>query len=143
MAISDGKTPAVDWDAAMDTVGGDEDLLLILIDTFFEETPKLMRDLRKAIDEQNFAEIQRNAHTVKGSLRVFGLTPNSSEQEWKDVCMAGGSFDLAPVTNGYEAALALELMGEHGQLIDHDEHYRGLQAVVAQVEEEFRARKGE
>lgn len=139
MGTSEGKSQIVDWDAAMETVGGDKDLLFILMDTFSDETPQLMAALRQAIDAQDFIEVQRNAHTIKGSLRVFGVVTHESEQAWKEACPTG----LPEVTSGGEAAIALEMMGARKNLDGHERHFATLQEMLEQVEAEFRAKKSE
>ena len=62
----------VDWAVAMDTVRGDRELLRVVVETFLEETPRLMTALRQAIAAGAVGEVKRAAHTLKGSLNYFG-----------------------------------------------------------------------
>ena len=64
----------VDWKTALETVQGDQELLLHLIDAVAEECPQLMEQLEQAIRDLDFSVIQRAAHTIKGSIRIFGAT---------------------------------------------------------------------
>ncbi len=61
-----------EWDAALENVGGDEDLLRELAELFFAECPKLMQQIREHIAGADGPELRRAAHTLKGSAGVFG-----------------------------------------------------------------------
>jgi len=64
----------VDWNHALDAVGGSVELLLEVIEIFFEETPKLIAGIELSIESGECGELRRFAHTLKGSLRYFGET---------------------------------------------------------------------
>ena len=64
----------IDWNQAYETVGGDQDLLVELIEIFFEEHPKLIAGIRESIDSNALVDLRRFAHTMKGCLRYFGET---------------------------------------------------------------------
>lgn len=63
---------AVDWSAALAHVEGDPELLSAVIATFLDEAPSLMRQIQHAIERHDLAAVQRDAHTMKSSLRMFG-----------------------------------------------------------------------
>jgi HPt (histidine-containing phosphotransfer) domain-containing protein len=42
-----------------------------LIGVFLEECPKLLDEMRRGIDEEDAALLNRAAHTIKGSLYLF------------------------------------------------------------------------
>jgi len=71
---------------------GDEELVQQLIEVFLEETPKLMNDVRQAMNQGRAEDLARAAHTVKGSL---------------------GYFETA---RALQAALQLEKLGREGDL---------------------------
>ena len=60
------------WDAALESVGGDEAMLRELAEMFFAECPKLMQQIREHIASADSPELRRAAHTLKGSAHVFG-----------------------------------------------------------------------
>ena len=62
----------VDWDVALGTVGGDEELLGEIIEAFCEEAPRLLAALSSAIRSESGPEVRRAAHTLKGNLRALG-----------------------------------------------------------------------
>jgi HPt (histidine-containing phosphotransfer) domain-containing protein len=64
----------VDWKFARDAVGGNPELLLELVEIFFEEYPKLIVGIQSSIDSKAYLELRRLAHTLKGCLRYFGKT---------------------------------------------------------------------
>ena len=61
-----------EWDAALESVGGDEAMLRELAEMFFAECPKLMQQIREHIAGADSPELRRAAHTLKGSAHVFG-----------------------------------------------------------------------
>ena len=71
-ASRDDSSVPYHWDAALERVGGKEDLLRDLAEIFFEECPRLMQQIREHIEGKNGAELRRAAHTLKGSAYVFG-----------------------------------------------------------------------
>ena len=61
-----------EWDAALESVGGDEAMLRELAEMFFAECPKLVQQIREHIASADGPELRRAAHTLKGSAHVFG-----------------------------------------------------------------------
>ena len=61
----------IDWDAALEYMAGNEDLLHAVVDATLEEMPKLRSQLSEAIDGQDASETQRIAHTIKGSAAAI------------------------------------------------------------------------
>jgi signal transduction histidine kinase/CheY-like chemotaxis protein/tetratricopeptide (TPR) repeat protein len=61
----------MDWGAALDRIGGREDLLKQMVKLFYKESGKLMPALETAIGQQDAEKVQRLAHSVKGSASCF------------------------------------------------------------------------
>jgi CheY-like chemotaxis protein/HPt (histidine-containing phosphotransfer) domain-containing protein len=61
------------WDpvAAMRSVGGDRALLCELLESFLQEHPRLMANLRRAVETADAPRLQAAAHVLKGSIRCF------------------------------------------------------------------------
>jgi HPt (histidine-containing phosphotransfer) domain-containing protein len=53
-------------------VAEDEGLLREVIGLFLEDTPKQVSELRKALNAQDAALLERTAHTIKGSCVILG-----------------------------------------------------------------------
>jgi len=82
----------IDWDAALELVGGSEEVLSELMVVFFDETSQLLPAMRTAITQQNTVEVRRLAHTIKGAASCFAARP------------------------AVAAALRLEMIGRDGEL---------------------------
>ncbi len=61
-----------DPDAALESVKGDSDLLRIVIETYLEESPQLVKRMRDSLGRSDAAELNLAAHSLKGSLRFLG-----------------------------------------------------------------------
>ncbi|HPM82895.1 MAG TPA: response regulator, partial [Candidatus Anammoximicrobium sp.] len=101
--------PVMDRNAALELLGGREELLGELTALFFEETDKLMPALRTAVQQQHIAEVRRLAHTIKGAATHFA----------------------APAT--VAAALRLETLGRDGDLAGADEALARLEREVERL----------
>jgi two-component system, sensor histidine kinase and response regulator len=69
--MSDSK-PVVDWDLARENTNDDAALLSELITAFLDEGPANMQSIRQAIAAHDARALRLAAHTLKGSLRIFG-----------------------------------------------------------------------
>jgi len=70
----------MDWDQALEAVQGDRGLLQELTEIFLEEYPGLLTLARDAVAGSDARSLQRAAHSLKGSARLFGA------QSVYDVC---------------------------------------------------------
>lgn len=96
----------IDRDQALARVGGDIDLLKEIAAMFLEESPIMLQTMERAVAQGDAEGLERAAHTFKGSVANFGAT------------------------QGYEAALALEMIGR-GKDLDT------ASAALARVREAF------
>jgi HPt (histidine-containing phosphotransfer) domain-containing protein len=55
-------------------VGDDDDVLAELIDSFLEDAPVLLADLRQALEEGNAPGVRMHAHSLKSNSADFGAT---------------------------------------------------------------------
>jgi len=85
---------AFDASRAAARLGGDENLLRELLELFLADAPRMVSEVRDAIDAKDAEALRRAAHALKGSVANFG---------------AGGAVD---------AARRLETMGAAGNLAD-------------------------
>jgi HPt (histidine-containing phosphotransfer) domain-containing protein len=51
---------------------GDADFLTTLIDTFLEDAPQLLADMRRAVEEEDAAALRLAAHSLKSNSAEFG-----------------------------------------------------------------------
>ncbi|CAN7442589.1 Hpt domain-containing protein [Phenylobacterium sp. LjRoot225] len=96
----------LDWDRALENVDGSEDLLIELAGLFIEECPEMMRQVRAAIDAGDGLALQRAAHSLKGSARIFATAAATEAARRLEVMGAGG--DLSGADGGWNA-LRLEI----------------------------------
>ncbi|MCI0352503.1 MAG: Hpt domain-containing protein, partial [Acidobacteriales bacterium] len=61
-------------DNLRDTVGDDSSVLAELINTFLEDAPRLLTDLRSALDSGDAAGVRLNAHSLKSNGAEFGAS---------------------------------------------------------------------
>ena len=62
---------AVDWNAALEVVGGDRGLLGEILEALVEECPLQFASLEKSIASRDSATARRAAHTILGNLRAI------------------------------------------------------------------------
>lgn len=101
----------MDWNAAVDRVGGREDLLKQMVGVFFKETDKLFPALREAIAQRDMVKVRRVAHSIKGSASCFA----------------------APAA--VSAAVRLEFMGRDCDLTGADEAYALLEHEIKRLQQ--------
>jgi HPt (histidine-containing phosphotransfer) domain-containing protein len=73
-------SPAADAEtldpAALDnlrqTVGDDEEFLAELVDTFLEDAPQMLADMRRAAESGDAPELRLHAHSLKSNSAEFG-----------------------------------------------------------------------
>jgi two-component system, sensor histidine kinase and response regulator len=65
-------TPPVDISATLQSVGGDQNLLVDLFEVFQQDYPKQLAELRNAIDAGDAERMAQVAHSLKGAVGYFG-----------------------------------------------------------------------
>jgi signal transduction histidine kinase/DNA-binding response OmpR family regulator len=96
----------IDWDAALGAVRGNRDLLKAVVETLLEEAPRQISAIRQALADGDATALQSAAHSLKGSVRIFGRSR---------------AFDLA-----YE----LEKMGQQYDIGDADASFPNLDEAM-------------
>jgi len=67
------ETSTVDYQQVLKNVGGSTETLQAVLALFTEECPKLMEGIQQAIAKGDSATLQRLAHTLKGTIQIFGV----------------------------------------------------------------------
>ena len=98
-----------DFNAALERVGGDQELLKEIADLFLEDAPGLLDLVREAIDKNDGSALQRAAHSLKGSVANFGAEETVA------------------------AAYQLEQLGVNGQLDDAKDVFVVLEQELHKV----------
>ena len=87
----------LDWAAAADAVEGDRVLLGKVVRAFLDQYPSLVTDLKAGLAASDLPAIQRAAHTLGGSLRMFdGARVVDLARQLESVCRDGVLEEAAP-----------------------------------------------
>jgi len=95
--MSSGLTDTIfDWDGLLHRLMGDEDLAKEIIDDFLKQIPDNLLAVKKALNNEDFSLVQREAHIIKGASGNVGALnlQDIAEQieiagEEKDLVKAG------------------------------------------------------
>jgi PAS domain S-box-containing protein len=101
-----GERDAIDRDLVLELTGGSVETLKEVVDVFAAECPRLLKRIHDAITENDPTELQRAAHTLKGSVQVFGHKGTVA------------------------AALRLETMGREENLVGAEEAHSALMREI-------------
>ena len=95
--LTDRKaSPQIDEQSLLDGVGGHRQILRKLITIFLKDSPRMIKEIRKAVDSRNEEAIAAASHALKGASGNFG--PNSVFNIAKQLEQVGktGRMDEAP-----------------------------------------------
>ena len=111
-------TSVLDREALLDRVGGDEELLREVIGIFFEEYPVLVAEIRVAAAHNDALNLERAAHSLKGSVANFGAHPATDiARDLELIGRKGKVGGLAPLVSRLEEELA-SLHGALAELLE-------------------------
>ena len=114
MEFSD-QLSKLDKAVALERLGGDEELLKEVAALFLDEYPTIVTEIGAAIQAQNAQQVERAAHSLKGSVSNFG----------SDAAL--------------EAAYELEKMGRANDLTNAEPAYAHLVRVMEAIHPELSA----
>jgi PAS domain S-box-containing protein len=86
---------AVDREALLNRVGGDEEVLREVVRIFLEDTPLQLEAMGKALVDRDAPTLRRLAHTLKGSSGTAGAVALQSAALALETAAAAGDFDSA------------------------------------------------
>jgi two-component system, sensor histidine kinase and response regulator len=96
----------VDWFEALEATEGDRDLLLITVEAFLEESPRLLATIRDAITEDAMAKLETAAHALRGTLRFFGaVTASDTAAKLEEMARAGNLDNVQDTFTTLEAEM--------------------------------------
>jgi signal transduction histidine kinase/CheY-like chemotaxis protein/HPt (histidine-containing phosphotransfer) domain-containing protein len=86
----DGDGVALDAKTALDRTGGDRALLQEVVQLFLKDYPRLVEEMRGAAAAGDAGRLRRAAHTLKGTVNIFGPSPvAASAARLEDLGRAG------------------------------------------------------
>jgi two-component system, sensor histidine kinase and response regulator len=72
--LDTSEFPVLEPEEFEEQLGGDRELMVEIIDLFFEECRRQIAEMRLALANGNFTQLSRLAHTIKGSLGSLRAT---------------------------------------------------------------------
>jgi len=96
----------LDRDQILEQIGGSTETLKEIVELFATESGRLMKRMRDAIGNEDPSGLQRAAHTLKGSVRIFGAGRAAAAALRLETI--GGNKDLLGAADAH-AALAREI----------------------------------
>ncbi|QDU98724.1 PAS domain-containing hybrid sensor histidine kinase/response regulator [Lignipirellula cremea] len=112
------EAPRIQWKDALNNVNGDDPLLKDVSDAYLQEYPEQLLQMRQAINNRDAKLLQRAAHTLKGSMRFYG------------------------VHRAYEIAYDLEKMGKAAEFEGAEEPLATLTQELAVIRREVESYLG-
>ena len=97
-------------DAALERLGGDEELLAEVVGLFLADTPGQVAEIRRAVEARDAELLRRAAHTLKGAAGYVGGVPAAEAAHALEMIGASGDLAAAP-------AALLTLEHEAGRLL--------------------------
>ncbi|MER9259445.1 Hpt domain-containing protein [Mesorhizobium sp. M0619] len=96
-------------DKLLDLIGGDQDSLAELIESFLEESPLLVEQMRRAAESGDRSGLGRAAHTLKSSARDFGANQLAAlcaamEQSCRDSMPGGAATEVELIAGACDRA---------------------------------------
>jgi HPt (histidine-containing phosphotransfer) domain-containing protein len=102
-AAAPREPPLVDWSAALERAGGQQDVLRTLIELYFQECARLLPEVRRAVEWKDGPALRRAAHTLRGAADCFGAREAVRAAERLELMGRDGEWSA-----GAEATAALE-----------------------------------
>ena len=104
-ALADPSEPVFERAKFLGEINGDTQLLRKLAAVYFEHTPGLLQTIQTAVASGQMPELQRAAHTLKGSLTQFLARPATRIANRLEEAAREGDKSVAP----FAAALVVEV----------------------------------
>ncbi len=96
VARSTAPHDLVDWQRALDLVQGSPDVLASLVQAARMEIPQLIETLRTGLEAEDAEQVHRAAHTLKGTVQVFGADrAHQLSQQIESLARAGNLPQVA------------------------------------------------
>ena len=96
------QTWKLDWNEALRGVDGDQELLRLVLGELLKEWPKLVAELNRAALAGDAVTLRRAAHTIRGSLRLFGYSePVHLAEQIENLAQSNKVNDVPPLLSTF------------------------------------------
>ena len=94
---SPAPAPQIVWNrsAALQMLGGDEDLLLEMMEIFLSDSPKLLARMEQALSLGDSGKLELAAHSLKGELQYLGVQEAIDQAQRLEIAGRDGNLDGA------------------------------------------------
>jgi two-component system, sensor histidine kinase and response regulator len=62
-----------DLDRALERFAGDRELFVEMVESFFSDTPATLQRMRECLANNDYRELSRRAHSLKGAVAYFAV----------------------------------------------------------------------
>jgi HPt (histidine-containing phosphotransfer) domain-containing protein len=83
--------------AALQMLGGDEDLLNEMVEIFLSDSPKLLRRLEEALSVGDSSKLELAAHSLKGELQYLGVLEAIDQAQRLEIAGRDGELEGAEI----------------------------------------------
>jgi two-component system, sensor histidine kinase and response regulator len=92
-----GPDSQITWNrsAALQMLGGDEDLLNEMVEIFLSDSPKLLDRIGQALSLGDSAKLELAAHSLKGELQYLGVQEAIDQAQQLEIAGRDGELDGA------------------------------------------------
>lgn len=95
----------IDWDTAIERLGGDKEFLIELLNELVEQIDQSMPDLKTAIEQQNYSDVRSIAHGLKGAAANLGADQVSAK--FYELEMMGKNENLDGALDKFNEVLSM------------------------------------
>ncbi|MCS7049237.1 MAG: response regulator [Verrucomicrobiae bacterium] len=92
-AAAGSESVALDRQVVLAAIGDDESLLEEITGVFLQDLPNLMGAVEKAVAERSAEQLERTAHKLKGSVKIFGTAKLVDKLQQLEQCGRTGQLD--------------------------------------------------
>jgi len=87
-----------DREEMLERLGGDTELMDDVLQVFLEECPRMMQEVRGAVDQGDSKLVRRTAHSMKGALLNISAAPAAAEAKQLELLGSEERFaEAAPI----------------------------------------------
>jgi CheY-like chemotaxis protein len=86
------------WDGALSRLGGETEIMQMLVNLFLEEQSNYLNNIKQALAEKNAVLLQRELHTLRGVCATIGAEKIEQDIRIPETLVAQEDFDACAIT---------------------------------------------
>ncbi|MCS6865615.1 MAG: response regulator, partial [Gemmata sp.] len=92
-AAAGSESVALDRQVVLTAIGDDESLLEEITAVFLQDLPEMMNAVERAVNGRSAEQLERTAHKLKGSVKIFGTAKVVDRLQQLEQCGRTGQLD--------------------------------------------------